>query len=144
MVLARLGGPSRTLAPPRGLRSGGGTRSRVGKWVCMVAFCDSRTGSHTWTTASIDVSVNGKTVLRSGGVMKITGGTATTFEYAGMTHKVALSWGKASLRSLPFRLEIDDDLVADSCVLISNWWLAFWPVAAILLLAFLWRTLGMR
>lgn len=97
---------------------------------------------YLWTTASINVSVTGKTVLRSGGVMRITGDTVATFEYEGVSHRVALSWGKASLRSFPFQLEIDGDLIADSRVLISNWWLAYWPLAAIFLLAFVWGMLG--
>jgi len=99
-------------------------------------------GRYAWTTASIDVSVNGKTVLRSGGVMKITGDTVSTFEHEGASHRVALSWGGISLRSFPFRLEIDGDLIADSRVFVSNWWVAYWPLAAVCLFALLWRILG--
>lgn len=74
--------------------------------------------------------------------MRITGDTVATFEFEGVSHRVTLSWGKASLRSFPFRLEIDGDLIADSRVPISNWWLAYWPLAAIFLLAFVWGMLG--
>lgn len=99
---------------------------------------------YAWTTASIEVSVNGRTVLRSGGVMKIAGDSAASFEYAGMSHQATLSWGRASFRSFPFRLEVDGELIADSCVRTSNWWLAYWPVAAIFLFLVLRRTLGMH
>jgi len=99
-------------------------------------------GRYAWTTASIDVSVNGKTILRSGGVMKITGGAVSTFEHEGASHKIALSWGRISLRSFPFRLEIDGDLIADSRVYVSNWWVAYWPLVAVFLFALLWRVLG--
>lgn len=99
-------------------------------------------GRYAWTTASIDVSVDGKIVLRSGGVMKITGHAASAFEHEGVAHNVGLSWGRISLRSFPFRLEIDGDLIADSRVFVSNWWVAYWPLAVALLFLFLWRILS--
>lgn len=99
-------------------------------------------GRYVWTTASIDVSVNGKTVLRSGGVLKITGDTVATFEHEGVSHKMALRWGTAWLGSFPFRLEIDGDLIAASRVISSNWWLAYWPLAALVILLVLGRVVG--
>ena len=96
-------------------------------------------GRYAWTTASIDVSVNGKTILKSGGVMKISGDTVSTFEHEGVAHMAALSWGRMSLRSFPYRLEIDGDLIADSRVFVSNWWVAYWLLAGVFILALLWR-----
>jgi hypothetical protein len=96
---------------------------------------------YAWTTATIGVSVNGNTVLSTGGVAKIAGDTAATFEHEGTPHKAVLSWRRGSLRSFPFRLEIDGALVADSRVPVSNWWVAWWPLAATFLLALLWKML---
>lgn len=90
-----------------------------------------------WTTASIDVAVDGDTVLRTGGVLKIRGSHTAMFDYDGKSHKAVLSWGRGSLRFFPFRLEVDDILVAESRVFIENWWSAWWPMNATLVLVLL-------
>lgn len=91
-----------------------------------------------WTTASIDVTVDGHTVLRTGGVMKIRGSHAETFDHAGRPHKAILSWSRGSLRYFPFRLEMDDILIADSRVFVTNWWIAWWPLTVTMALALVW------
>lgn len=94
---------------------------------------------YAWTTASIDVSVDGSVVLRTGGAMKVTGTATAKFEHEGMPRQVALSWGAGRLHSFPSRLEIDSFLVANSRVTVSNWWSAYWPLAAVIALAALWH-----
>ena len=80
-----------------------------------------------WQSASIDVAVNGRFVLKTGGVFKLVGKHTETFAFDGIEHNVEVTWGSAALRSFPFSLSIDGMLVLKSRVHISNWWLALWP-----------------
>jgi hypothetical protein len=96
---------------------------------------------YAWTTATIDVSINGKTILRTGGVAKIAGDTTAAFEHEHTRHQAVLRWQKGTLRSFPFQLEIDGVLIADSRVAVSNWWIAWWPMTGTLVTALLWRVL---
>ena len=117
-------------------------RNSIASWNGASVQVTSRIISrYAWTTATIDVSINGNTVLRTGGVMKISGDSTATFEHERTPHKAVLRWRKGSFRSFPFRLEIDGALVADSRVSVSNWWMAWWPLMGTFLLALLWRTL---
>jgi hypothetical protein len=117
-------------------------RNSVASWNgASVQITSQIISRYAWTTATIDVSINGNTVLRTGGVMKTAGDTTVTFEYERTPHKAVLRWRNGSLRSFPFQLEIDGALVADSRAPVSNWWLAWWPLTATFLLALLWRML---
>lgn len=84
---------------------------------------------YAWTTASIDVAIGGDTVLDTGGVPKIVGSHAGTFEFHGVEHSIEITWGEATLHSFPYRLFIDGLPLLASRVPISNWWLALWPWA---------------
>jgi len=84
---------------------------------------------YVWQSTSIDVAVDGRVVLRTGGVFKFVGKHAETFESDGIEHIVEVSWGKAVLRSFPFSLSIDGMVVVESRVPVANWWLALWPWA---------------
>ena len=77
--------------------------------------------------ASIDVQVAGQTRLRTGGVFKLTGQHEEEFVASGHKHKVSVAWGKAAPRSFPVTLRIDDVLIAEQPVPISNWYFAYWP-----------------
>ena len=73
-----------------------------------------------WTTASIDVFIDGECVLRTGGQLKIIGSSSTEFFHRGRVHQVELSWGMGSLEGFPYQLWIDGSKVAVSRVLIQN------------------------
>jgi len=96
---------------------------------------------YAWTSASIDVSVDGAVILRTGGVFRVTGTVVQTFTSRGANHEAKLTWGRGSLRWFPFKLEIDGALVAEAKVPTSNWWCAYWPFTATIALIFLWRLL---
>jgi hypothetical protein len=74
-----------------------------------------------WTTASIDVFLNGQSILKTGGQMKLTGSCSTAFFYSEANHKVELSWGVGGLFSFPYKLRIDDNLISDSRIRVRNW-----------------------
>jgi hypothetical protein len=88
-----------------------------------------------WTTASIDVSVDGADVLRTKGVFKAVGRHGETFQMTGAEHKAVVSWGKASIRSFPVNLSIDGVAVMESRVRVENWMLGLWPWALALVVA---------
>jgi hypothetical protein len=77
---------------------------------------------YLWNTASIDVSLDGQQILRTGGQLKFNGLCSTTFTRAGSTHTAELSWGFSGLSfSFPYQLRIDGAPVATSRVRIRNW-----------------------
>jgi hypothetical protein len=82
-----------------------------------------------WQTASIDVFLEGKCILQTGGQLKLIGSHSVPFDHAGETHEVKLSWGRGGLRSFPFDLYIDGQSVASGRVFTSNWYLSFLPWA---------------
>ena len=90
--------------------------------------------------ASIDVHINRETKLRTGGVFKIVGEYQEQVELSGSHHKLALAWGKAAPRSFPVKLTIDDRVVLEESVRISNWYAAYWPWALVVSLL-LWLQL---
>ncbi|MFY9288544.1 MAG: hypothetical protein WAO98_08590 [Alphaproteobacteria bacterium] len=83
-----------------------------------------------WSTASIDVSINGRRVLATGGPLKRTGVCLANFCEDRNIHKIRLEWGKADWRWFPYRLFIDDAVVAESKVYITNWPLLAVPYTA--------------
>jgi hypothetical protein len=95
---------------------------------------------YCWTTASIDVFLDGRCILRTGGQMKVTGSSCAEFDHDGSTHSVELSWGKATGLEFPYVLTIDDAKVSLAGVPIENPTLTAIPVlivAGVVLIGFL-------
>jgi hypothetical protein len=88
-----------------------------------------------WSTASIDVFLDGQCILRTGGQLKFTGSQSATFTYSGSTHTAELSWGTAFLLGFPYQLQIDGTSVSEARVYIKNWPLGL--IVAILIPAIL-------
>jgi hypothetical protein len=105
-----------------------------------VAITCSIVSRYAWTTASIDVAIGDKVILRTGGVQKLTGLHTETFQLRGYQHTAQLAWGVSLGRRFPVILNIDGVKVVDCRVSISNWWLAWWPLFATLAVA-LWLAL---
>ena len=82
-----------------------------------------------WTTASIDVFLDGECILRTGGQLKATGSQVVSFAHAGSVHAAELSWGMGVLWSFPYQLRLDGSLVSQSQVRVRNW-----PLGILLLL----------
>jgi len=87
--------------------------------------------SRLWQAASIDVFIDGRCILRTGGQLRMTGEHSATFDYAGTSHKVRLTWGHARLRAFPVEVWIDGDLLLEARVYTSNWPLGLWPLVAV-------------
>jgi len=83
-------------------------------------------------TASIAVFLDDRSILETGGVLKLVGSQIQNFEHDGQLHSVELSWGTAKLRSFPVTLAIDGESILETSVEMSNWWLAYWPWLALL------------
>ena len=75
---------------------------------------------YLWTTASIDVFLNGRCIVQTGGQMRITGSSSAEFDHDGTTHVVELAWGKAWGSQFPYVLTIDNAKVALSDVPVEN------------------------
>ena len=86
---------------------------------------------YAWRTTSIDVAVNGRTVLQTGGVRKIIGVHSETLDLAGVQHLMELSWGQFTSGAFPFLLKIDGVVVLESRVVAPYWWVAYWPYVAV-------------
>lgn len=82
-----------------------------------------------WTTASIDVFLDGDCILRTGGQLKAIGSQVVSFAHAGSVHTAELSWGMGVLWSFPYQLRLDGSLVSQSRVRVRNW-----PLGVLLLL----------
>jgi hypothetical protein len=86
-----------------------------------------------WTTASIDVYLDDRCILRTGGQLKLTGSHSTTFTDGGTEHRMELTWGGSGGFRFPYQLRIDGVLVADAHVAIENWGMIFIPATLIVL-----------
>jgi hypothetical protein len=75
---------------------------------------------YVWSTASIDVFLDGRCVLRTGGQMKVTGSSSSVFYHDGEEHTAELSWGLAIHTTFPFELRIDGAKVMVSDVPVEN------------------------
>ncbi|HEY3762029.1 MAG TPA: hypothetical protein VGN23_09805 [Verrucomicrobiae bacterium] len=96
--------------------------SKVEVWARLVP-------RYFWNTASIDVFVDGRQILKTDGQLKLKGTCSTSFAHANSTHVAILSWGCSGLRfSFPYELRIDGASVATSRVKIQNW-----PVVVIII-----------
>jgi hypothetical protein len=83
---------------------------------------------YAWTTASIDVFLDGRCVLRTGGVMKVAGSSRAEFDHDGSRNVVELSWEKVQGLEFPYVLRINDAKVALSGVPVENPELILIPV----------------
>lgn len=88
-----------------------------------------------WTTASIDVFLDERCVLRTGGQAKLTGGHSATFDDDAGAHQAELSWGKSSGFQFPYRLLIDGVPVDEGRVKVENWYMLLIPAGVIGLVA---------
>jgi hypothetical protein len=80
---------------------------------------------YLWTTSSIDVFLDGRCILRTGGQMKIVGSSSAEFRHDGVVHTVELSWDRVqqqgSIRCcFPYQLRIDGAKLAASEVAVEN------------------------
>jgi hypothetical protein len=73
-----------------------------------------------WSTASIDVFLDGECILRTGGQLKTIGSSEAEFHHDGSLHVVKLSWGQARGLSFPYQLWIDGSKVLVSRVPVAN------------------------
>jgi hypothetical protein len=76
---------------------------------------------YLWTTASIDVFLDGQCILRTGGQMKFIGSQSATFTHAAASHTATLSWDTGILRYFPYKLRIDEVAISEANVPIENW-----------------------
>ena len=74
-----------------------------------------------WSTASIDVFLDGDCILRTGGQMKATGSQVATFSHSGTEHEAELSWGVGFFWSFPYQLRIDGAPIAVARFHVQNW-----------------------
>jgi hypothetical protein len=75
---------------------------------------------YLFSTASIDVFLDGQCILRTGGQMKATGSSWSEFEHGGSTHVVELSWDRVAGVTFPYTLRINDAEIAWSDVSVEN------------------------
>jgi hypothetical protein len=74
-----------------------------------------------WCTASIEVLLDGRCILETGGSLKAAGSREVMFAHAGSRHTAKLSWGWGFLRSLPYKLRLDGAAVSEARVQVRNW-----------------------
>ena len=75
-----------------------------------------------FTSASIDVYLDGDCILRSGGKASLTGGCTEPFTHAGAQHQVDLRWGHSRWYRFPYEVRIDGQLVDQGVVPVENWY----------------------
>jgi hypothetical protein len=73
-----------------------------------------------WTTASIDVFLDGRCILQTGGQMKVTGSSSAEFDHEGSRNVVELSWEKERHFGFPYALRINHAKVSLSHVPVDN------------------------
>jgi len=89
-----------------------------------------------WTTASIDVYLDDRCILRTGGQFKLAGSHSATFTDGGAEHRAELTWGGSGGFRFPYQLRIDGVLIADALVAVENWGMIFIPAFLIVFLLF--------
>lgn len=113
--------------------------SRNAPWAGTVFVISARSvPRYLWQTVSIDVSLNGADVLKTGGVFKFVGDHVAQYSHQGEQHSASLTWGRASLRFFPVRLAVDGATVFEDRVPIQGWWKGLWPWGLIAVFS-LWR-----
>jgi len=81
---------------------------------------------YLWQSATIDVAVGDKCILRTGGVLRFWGSVEAAFAHAGLAHVARLSWKTSGiLRDFPYTLSIDGVQIVAGLVRPQN----FVPVA---------------
>jgi hypothetical protein len=88
-----------------------------------------------WTTASIDIFLGEKCILRTGGQLKMTGSHSSTFADGNSEHQAVLTWGRVHQHRFPYQLQIDGINLDNAHVGVENWRMGYIP--SILLIAFL-------
>jgi hypothetical protein len=85
---------------------------------------------YLWTTASIDVYLDGARVLRTGGVWRLRDSRTIDFHRNGVTHTLTLRW-KSPSRGMDFAyvVSIGGQDILDSTVRPTNWPMFFVPYA---------------
>jgi len=73
-----------------------------------------------WIAASIDVLLNQKKILSTGGQLKFKGTCIERFDHAQMSHTVRLEWERFFLHSIPCSVYVDDEPVFQGSVAITN------------------------
>lgn len=89
---------------------------------------------YLWTSASIDVYLDGERVFRTGGKMNLTGSHCAGVRIGGSEHQMEVSWGRSRNFVFPYELRIDGELVAKSQVHVENQGLMLIPAWLILIL----------
>ena len=75
-----------------------------------------------WLTCSIDVYVDDRCVLRTGGKFKNVGSHSAQFTRDNATHTVELTWGDFENGAFPCSLRVDGETVGEPSVGIENKW----------------------
>jgi hypothetical protein len=102
----------------------------VGHWNGQTVEATARlVPRYLWTTASIDVFVGSRCVLRSGGQLKLISSCRAQFEDSGSSHEVELSWDAGVFGSFPVEVKIDGQTIGTSRAFVRNWPLGLWPAA---------------
>jgi hypothetical protein len=91
---------------------------------------------YLWTTSSIDVFLDGRCILRTGGQMKVIGSSSAEFQHDGAVHTVELFWDRVQPRGVvrhcfPYQLTIDGAKVAAAEVAVENAGLLLIPLFAL-------------
>lgn len=89
---------------------------------------------YLWTSASIEVYLDGRCVLTASGQTKLAGTYASAFNDGGREHLAELKWGKAQQHQFPCELWVEGKKVMESRVPLENWWLGYTPAAIIFLI----------
>jgi len=75
---------------------------------------------YLWSSASIDVYLDGERVFRTGGKIHPIGSHTEKVRIGGSEYKMEVSWGLSRNFRFPYQLKIDDELVASSEVTVEN------------------------
>ena len=98
----------------------------IARWHGSVVHIEShQVPRFLWTTASIDVYLDGQCILKTGGRLNPTGSCTDVFSHGGSDHIAELSWGVAFWYSFPYEFQIDGISIVNSRIRAKNWYLAF-------------------
>jgi len=84
-----------------------------------------------WTTVSIDVFLDDRCILRTGGQVKNIGWGSAAFSEGGSLHQVEVSWGRSRMFRFPYQLRIDGVALQTSHVRVENWYMILIPACII-------------
>jgi hypothetical protein len=89
-----------------------------------------------WSSASIDVYLDGEKIFRTGGKIQSIGSHVEKVRFGGSEHDVELKWGRSQNFRFPYQLRIDGALVMESVVQVENQQLIFIPALVLIVLFF--------